>query len=325
MPSVSAGHSDLFNLPLPPLWTVVLGEFNRHVESGYEQRISVDRIVMHQDYENYQHDLGIMFIPKSKVDSNLVYLFCLSIRQVMIKLAEPADMGAATHVRKICLPFIAFKYPQSVADNDVDALLDDGPDRWSVPDRDDNQLRAIKLGTNRGRGPSARRGRSQNATAITSTAQRRSGIQWRRPPNVGKSVRRRNDKFLHGRPTALSSTASDEFGEERRTASMISAGTGGGLGDDEPPQDLPYVDCIATGWGKSTIGGDLTDILLQTQVPIHPNGKCTTAYGENVRIHRGHLCAGKLNGKGGTCVVSDVNVGLPICTNFDKEKLNLVL
>lgn len=52
-------HSDLFNLPLPPLWTVVLGEFNRHVESGYEQRISVDRIVMHQDYENYQHDLGM--------------------------------------------------------------------------------------------------------------------------------------------------------------------------------------------------------------------------------------------------------------------------
>lgn len=50
--------SDLFNLPLPPLWTVVLGEFNRHVESGFEQRISVEKIVMHHDYENFQHDLG---------------------------------------------------------------------------------------------------------------------------------------------------------------------------------------------------------------------------------------------------------------------------
>lgn len=50
--------SDLFNLPLPPLWSVVLGEYNRHIESGYEQRITVDRIVMHNDYEDYQHDLG---------------------------------------------------------------------------------------------------------------------------------------------------------------------------------------------------------------------------------------------------------------------------
>lgn len=228
----------------------------------------------------------------------------------MIKLAEPADLGAATHVRTICLPFIAFKYPQSVADNDIDALLGDSSDRWSVPERDDNQLRAIRLGTDRGRDQSARRGRSPNATiAYATAAQRRNGKRLRRLPTVGKSSRRRNDKFLHGRPSTMETT--DEFGEERRTASMISAG--GALGDDEPPQDLPYVDCIATGWGKSTIGGDLTDILLQTQVPIHPNGKCTTAYGENVRIHRGHLCAGKLNGKGGTCVVSCVCSISDIC------------
>lgn len=38
-------------------------------------------------------------------------------------------------------------------------------------------------------------------------------------------------------------------------------------------QDLPYTDCIATGWGKSTTSGDLTDILLQTKVPIHTNVK----------------------------------------------------
>lgn len=38
-------------------------------------------------------------------------------------------------------------------------------------------------------------------------------------------------------------------------------------------QDLPYTDCIATGWGKSATSGDLTDILLQTKVPIHTNVK----------------------------------------------------
>lgn len=55
----SVFYSDLFNLPLPPLWTVLLGEYNRHIESGYEQRISVDKIVMHSDYEDFQHDLGL--------------------------------------------------------------------------------------------------------------------------------------------------------------------------------------------------------------------------------------------------------------------------
>lgn len=52
--------SELFNLPLPALWTVVLGEHNRKIESGDEQRISVDKIVMHQKYHNFQHDLGKM-------------------------------------------------------------------------------------------------------------------------------------------------------------------------------------------------------------------------------------------------------------------------
>lgn len=31
--------------------------------------------------------------------------------------------------------------------------------------------------------------------------------------------------------------------------------------------------------------------------------RCHDAYGSFVRIHKGHLCAGKLNGRGGTCVV----------------------
>lgn len=50
--------SDLFNLPLPALWTVVLGEYNRTEESGYEQRIPVDKIVMHEKYHHFKHDLG---------------------------------------------------------------------------------------------------------------------------------------------------------------------------------------------------------------------------------------------------------------------------
>lgn len=36
---------------------------------------------------------------------------------------------------------------------------------------------------------------------------------------------------------------------------------------------------------------------------LHSYYRCHDAYGSFVRIHKGHLCAGKLNGKGGTCVV----------------------
>jgi hypothetical protein len=50
--------SDLFNLPLPALWTIVLGEYDRGQESGEEQRISVDKIVLHEKYHNFRNDLG---------------------------------------------------------------------------------------------------------------------------------------------------------------------------------------------------------------------------------------------------------------------------
>lgn len=36
-------------------------------------------------------------------------------------------------------------------------------------------------------------------------------------------------------------------------------------------QDLPYFDCIATGWGKSTSNENLTDTLFKTRVLIVDN------------------------------------------------------
>lgn len=54
-----SSFSDLFNLPLPALWSVVLGENNRKVESGYEQRIPVDKIIMHEKYRHFKNDLGM--------------------------------------------------------------------------------------------------------------------------------------------------------------------------------------------------------------------------------------------------------------------------
>lgn len=192
-------------------------------------------------------------------------------------------MGSGSTVRKICLPFIAFNYPQSVSEDIFEADLGN----WSLPLRDDNFLRSIKIGTNtRNRSKSQSNRRSDDSiwsNDRTSRSQRsKKGTSNKRANRISK-LRRRNDKFLHEK------TPDSSYKEGGRRAEV---------------QDLPYVDCIATGWGKSSIDGDLTDILLQTSVPIHDNNRCKDAYGSNVRIHRGHLCAGSLNGKGGTCVVS---------------------
>lgn len=41
-------------------------------------------------------------------------------------------------------------------------------------------------------------------------------------------------------------------------------------------QDLPYFDCIATGWGKSTSNENLTDTLFKTRVLIVDNKRYVT-------------------------------------------------
>lgn len=78
--------------------------------------------------------------------------------------------------------------------------------------------------------------------------------------------RRRNDKFAHG-GFYRNEHYRNEFGED----------VGGGASDAEPISAIPdtsqYVDCLATGWGKSTIDDELTDILLQTKAPIQNSKK----------------------------------------------------
>lgn len=51
-------NSDLFNLPIPPMWTAVIGDYDRSTESGLEQRIQIENIFMHENYQNFQNDLG---------------------------------------------------------------------------------------------------------------------------------------------------------------------------------------------------------------------------------------------------------------------------
>ncbi|XP_064550162.1 chymotrypsinogen B [Drosophila montana] len=252
-------HNDLFNLPIPPLWTVVLGEHDRNVETGNEQRIPVEKIVLHHQYHNFRHDV------------------------VLMKLSKPADLSRSSHIRRICLPFMLRESPEAPAPTTEDVLsqqleLDD------VPEKIDNFLRSAQ---------SRRRYRNVTAPSSTDVSMRelmnmkilsrlRQALrQSQRSPRSQKRTRRRNDKLMK---LQLDSEQDTQFAR----------------GGDS--HEMPFIDCVATGWGKANISGDLSNQLLKTHVPLHQNGRCRDAYGSFVKIHSGHLCAGQLNGEGGTCV-----------------------
>ncbi|KAL3280400.1 hypothetical protein HHI36_017884 [Cryptolaemus montrouzieri] len=63
-------NSDLFNLPLPPLWTAVLGDWDRDVEEHSEERIPVEDIIIHERFHNYQHDIEKSYWYENRTKNN---------------------------------------------------------------------------------------------------------------------------------------------------------------------------------------------------------------------------------------------------------------
>jgi hypothetical protein len=66
-----------------------------------------------------------------------------------------------------------------------------------------------------------------------------------------KKNSRRNDKFLHRRPTNPEDYELFNLKEHNR------------------PSSVNYYDCMTAGWGKFSSSGDLSDVLLKINVPIH--------------------------------------------------------
>lgn len=123
-------RSDLFNLALPDAWSVVLADYDRHIESGFEQRIAIDRIVMHDNYENYQHDV------------------------VLMRLARPANIQQDALARKICLPFVATSSSSGGGGSSGSASGEplEGEEDIDAFDGSSNQLRKLQLMRNAGGG-----------------------------------------------------------------------------------------------------------------------------------------------------------------------------
>lgn len=230
-------HNDLFNLPLPPLWTVVLGEHNRAVESGYEQRIPIEKIVLHKSYQNFLHDL------------------------VLMKLSKPADLSKKSNIRRICLPFlfndpVYTEYDEEEDDVQHGEELDDPlfMDLDQIPDKMENFLRSVQ---------SIRRNRNITMPTMKDLMDLKISNRLKRSKETqlqgraSRSLRRRNDKIMK---IFQYSSESDGMSEQKHYHRYI---------DNNP--DLPYIDCVATGWGKANVTGDLTDLLLKTNVPLHNN------------------------------------------------------
>lgn len=76
---VSHNFSDAFSYPIGQMWTAVLGNFinpvkeflsqytavlgehDRLVEEGHEQRMMVEKIVLHERFKEYHNDIGKCF------------------------------------------------------------------------------------------------------------------------------------------------------------------------------------------------------------------------------------------------------------------------
>lgn len=123
-------------------------------------------------------------------------------------------------------------------------------------DRDNNNLRNFRQGRRRGMIidrsylPKTAKHMVQDLVSKSLNTNNVRGLR-REGRKIG---RRRNDKF-----------AGNLFGSKRLYANAWNR--------DIHVEDVSYYECIATGWGVDEPNGDLTDVLLQTKVPIHTNDR----------------------------------------------------
>lgn len=266
---------------------------------------------------------------KSLITHNSFFSLPLS---VLMKLSRPANLSPKSRVRTIFLPSSAHIQIKPSDQPTTHASYDN-----DLFDRNENYLRRMTADGNNLANLIAQV--NQNEISRRKAVNRTSQVELRSfeegedspAPKVvqGKRHRRRNDKFLHRRPT----TPDDRYWLNR---------------DEFASNSIDYVDCVAVGWGKYRSSGDLSDALLKIEVPIqnikrcvdenknnpsnshrvetrpfsHPlqpnlpnvthlsfattsslSCRCEEVYSDFVSLHQSqHLCAGNMNGKGGTCV-----------------------
>lgn len=167
-----------------------------------------------------------------------------------MKLSRPANLSPNSRVRTIFLPSSAH-----IQINPSDTPLTTSNHDNDLFDRKENHLRRLDSLVD------FIAQANQNEIRKRTDSSR---VQLRSSSSDGKNAtkiikgrsKRRNDKFLHRRPT----TPDDQYWMNR--------------GDSFAPSTIDYVDCTAVGWGKFRSSGDLSDALLKIEVPIHNIKRC---------------------------------------------------
>ncbi|XP_066590382.1 chymotrypsinogen A-like [Prorops nasuta] len=70
-------HNELFNLPIGALWTAVVGEWELDSGNRGSARLPVDRIFIHERFNNYVHDIALMKLARDAPLSKVVRTICL--------------------------------------------------------------------------------------------------------------------------------------------------------------------------------------------------------------------------------------------------------
>lgn len=177
-----------------------------------------------------------MSLPLLNINNSL-YLFT-----ALMKLGRAANLSPRSRVKTIFLPSstdirISPNDPPTTTSNDNDLF-----------DRNENYLRKIEPNVNNLVNLIAEV--NQNEIKKRQGVNRTQHGSRNETRNGKKKHRRRNDKFLHRRPT----TNEDYLLFNRDKFA--------------PPSSIDYLDCVAVGWGKYRNSGDLSDVLLKIEVPI---------------------------------------------------------
>lgn len=162
--------------------------------------MSVDKIVMHQKYHNFQHDLGKMlnvnfsktiFINIQEVVMYITIKFLILKLDfpVLMRLSRPANITRESYIRKICLPFIT---NQQTVDANQDEHFDplyaaSSPDNLNDY-QENNYLRKMRW-------------TSSNETVNLKDIISKQFINYLTRSDRKLKNRRRNDKFFHEKPT----------------------------------------------------------------------------------------------------------------------------
>ncbi|XP_072929430.1 chymotrypsin-like elastase family member 2A [Epargyreus clarus] len=288
-------HNELFNLPVPALWTAVLGEWDRAEQRG--AYVPIERIVTHHRFHNYQHDIALM------------------------KMTRSADVTTGSRIRTICLPpyeppITNFNTERSTSfyvrtELNTDTARKKPKPPKPNPDTAMKYLEKLNNLTKSMPGYSNKKHKNMRYNIRVSNdsnkdAERKSDEEIIRIESEKKNrdivydsatldsvVKLIKTRMVRDKHRVNSNERSDKklmFGEE--IDPFIDDNNGIDFKDE----------CYTTGWGREQTNGTLTDVLLEAEVPILPLQLCRDRYSLTLPLNDGHLCAGSTDGSTGACV-----------------------